>query len=425
MELHDERLTSKPDPRAGSALRMAWTAALLLAALAAGGGLASRAAHAAERMAAPPAPATAPQGALVTIADGPLEVWRAGQRFAAREGVALLPADIVRTTAASRLARIEWADGRSLDLGPATQVLLPSPRFGREPEVADATAFIAQGWVKLSPGAASARLLLPRAVVAVAHGHGALLLHADERGGLWAFAESRGAALQPRDGAAAAAALREGDAWQREPDAPAGQPGARSARLREVPRALIDSLPRRAARFAAGAQELEADDGEPLAATEFEVWRRVDAALPALLQAATPPRTAKARKGSAVATAATPSTAASRKAKLARAAAAKKAAPVVMVAGLPTPAAFGTFAAGAAMVVAPTAAIAPLVGERPLPMAALPALAAVPAAAAPAVTAPSLLPGVIAPPHPTVSLTTPAAATPPVPATAPSHAKRR
>ena len=104
-----------------------------------------------------PAMAAEPTRALLTITDGPVQVLRGAQKFDAAEGLALADDDIVRTAPASRVARIEFADGRALDLGPATQVLLLSERAAQAQGWAGASAVVAQGWVKLSAGAAVGR----------------------------------------------------------------------------------------------------------------------------------------------------------------------------------------------------------------------------------------------------------------------------
>ncbi|HET9976704.1 MAG TPA: hypothetical protein VFQ20_04655 [Burkholderiaceae bacterium] len=226
-------------------------------------------------------PTLAAARTLLTIADGPVLVLRGTQRLTGAEGMALADADIVRTTAATRVARIEWADGRVLDLGPATDVMLASERAtARSADLAGSAAVLARGWAKLAAGAAGAARLAAPGVVAQADARGIVLLHAADDGALVAFAESRAATIAPR-GAGDPASLREGQAWARASAAAAGAVVARRAALGEVPRALTDALPRRAARFAE--RDLPAGAAEPLDADDLEAWRRAEPALLALL----------------------------------------------------------------------------------------------------------------------------------------------
>lgn len=103
----------------------------------------------AARAAAPePAAAPARPWALLTIADGEVSVLRGRLRLAAAEGLQLEPQDIVRTEAATRVARVEFSDGSVLDLGPATQALL-QPQGRAWPKERTASAYLAQGWAKL------------------------------------------------------------------------------------------------------------------------------------------------------------------------------------------------------------------------------------------------------------------------------------
>lgn len=80
--------------------------------------------------------------ATVTVADGEVALIRDTGRQAAAAGLKLTSDDIVQTGRTARLARIEFADGSALELGPDTQVLLPAT--GRR------AAFVAQGRVRLA-----------------------------------------------------------------------------------------------------------------------------------------------------------------------------------------------------------------------------------------------------------------------------------
>jgi hypothetical protein len=216
---------------------------------------------------------------LLTIADGPVQVLRGAIKFDAAEGLALADDDIVRTTAATRVARIEFGDGRVLDLGPSTQVLLPSPRIAQAQGWPGASAVVAQGWAKLSAGAAAARLVTPH-LVAVSDARGAVLTHSLADGAALAFAEARGLALLPRAGDSAEVLLREGESWTRSA-AGAVRVSSRATGLTDMPRALADTLPRRAALFDGAARE--PGEATPIEASDLAAWSVAEPKLMALL----------------------------------------------------------------------------------------------------------------------------------------------
>jgi hypothetical protein len=231
---------------------------------------------------------------LLTIADGPVQVLRGAMKFDASEGLALADDDIVRTTATTRVARIEFADGRALDLGPATQVLLLSERTSQAQGWGAATAVLLNGWAKLSAGAAASRLVLTHGVVA-GDARAVMLVHSAADGAALAFAESRGLALMPRGAGGAEVSLREGESWSRDAASASVRVSARLGGVREVPRALSDTLPRRARQF--DGQTVEASDGAPIDAAELAPWSQAEPQLLALLR---PQRgTVTARAGSA------------------------------------------------------------------------------------------------------------------------------
>ena len=228
--------------------------------------------------------ATEPPRALLTIADGPVELLRGATRHDAVEGLALGDNDIVRTAGRTRVARIEFADGRVLDLGPGTQVLLLSDGAAAAQGLGGDTVAMVQGWAKLSVSAvvnagvgAGARLATLRLGVTVPPA-GSVLLHVEPDGDALVFAEARGATVWRRPGAgqvtAVEATLREGDAWSRLAGAAAGtvSVGAATPALKSVPRALADALPRRAAHFAG--RTIEATPGEAIDPRELVAVRR-------------------------------------------------------------------------------------------------------------------------------------------------------
>lgn len=191
----------------------------------------------------------APIGVL-TIVEGEATVVRDTERFAAVEGLRLRSDDIVSTGDGTRLTRLELDDGKAVDLGPATQVLLQPRALGGDRAV---TLYIAQGWVKLSNPAktnASAALASARLDVLRITGNTIVRVGKDE---LWLFAETGSAeALKRRDGkpAGPSQSLRDGDSFVQRGAGVGGVNRLPPADLlAQMPRPFVDTLPRRAARF--------------------------------------------------------------------------------------------------------------------------------------------------------------------------------
>ena len=91
--------------------------------------------------------------ALITILQGDATLLREEGKFQLAEGVALKAEDIVELSTKAMLLRIEYADGSSLVLGPASRVLIgPAKLTG---DRAKTRAYLMAGWAKLSlaPGA--------------------------------------------------------------------------------------------------------------------------------------------------------------------------------------------------------------------------------------------------------------------------------
>ncbi len=189
---------------------------------------------------------------VLTIIDGEATVLRDAVRFSAAEGLRLQADDIVRTADKTRLVRVEFDDGTAIDLGPATQALL-RPRAAAAADRAP-VIYMLQGWAKVSVPAMPAPpafVWAPRIGAARIDGHAVMHVGRDVA---WLFAESAAASVMPRRDAANAAAqlLTEGDSFV----ARGTEPGRTSRRapaelVAQLPRALADTLPRRAARFAA------------------------------------------------------------------------------------------------------------------------------------------------------------------------------
>lgn len=212
----------------------------------------------------------APLGVL-TIVEGDATVLRESRRFPAAEGLRLLPDDIVHTGEQARLVRIELAAGGTLDLGPATRLLLQS-RF----PVVDrpAPVYLLHGWLKAGAPKGDARSAAPGVAsprLDVGELSGTVVLQVGRERSL-AFAESgRATLVERRDEAALRMhTLRDGDAYVQR----GTRDGAVASRLpadalAQMPRAFADSLPLRAPRFdgvrlePTGAADIEYDEAAP------------------------------------------------------------------------------------------------------------------------------------------------------------------
>jgi len=189
---------------------------------------------------------------IVTIVEGDVTVQRDTERFAAAEGLRLRSDDIVSTADGARLARIELDDGKAIDLGPGTRVLLQPRALARQDR--SSTLYVGSGWVKVaSPPKAAAPLSIASQRLDATRITGTAILRvgpADD----WLFVESGVVdALQRRDGRPSARqSLKEGDSLALHDDGGLGSvswlPAAEL--LKQMPRPFVDTLPRRAARFA-------------------------------------------------------------------------------------------------------------------------------------------------------------------------------
>lgn len=226
--------------------------------------------------------AAAPAIGIFTIVDGDATVFRGAHKFAAAEGLTLRADDIVHTDDQTRLARVEFADGGALDIGPATRLWL-RPRFAEPRSAQPLHLYVAEGWVKLSStgpklGLASPRADLPDlagvAVVRVADDTSFLFL---ETGASHVVERSRGAVLRSRR-------LKEGEAFDRR----SGDAGAVISRpapdmIEAMPRSFADSLPLRAARFQDS--KVEPENPVPIGYSDVALWINGERALrPAFVQ---------------------------------------------------------------------------------------------------------------------------------------------
>jgi hypothetical protein len=221
------------------------------------------------------APADGPYAQL-TILQGEATAIRETSRLALVEGTALLADDIVETPARPGLARIEFADGVSLAIGPGGRVLLaPRLKGGR----GGARAYVLAGWAKLEvPKGVEASLLTPRLDFSTdpsARGV-AVLAVLGERTQL--FAESGRLAMR-RPGSPPQS-IAGGEMFSVSTiagSAPEALKRPDQAFVQAMPRAFMDPMPLRAARFAG--KDIKARDLGTVGYADAQPWIDAEPAL--------------------------------------------------------------------------------------------------------------------------------------------------
>lgn len=189
------------------------------------------------------ATAACAQAVAITQLDGEAVVTDGARRVAAVVGQRLAPGALIDSGATTALLRLEWPDGATVDLGPATRVMVAPPgwraRSGRPP-----TVYLLQGWAKVAgSGAAPAGgIVAPGFELLPLSGAAVAAVGPREQ---QLFAESGAAELLVRPAGTqrgiAPGALYNGD----------GMVLARPPAdwLQRVPRAFRDPIPRRAAQL--------------------------------------------------------------------------------------------------------------------------------------------------------------------------------
>lgn len=208
--------------------------------------------------------------AIVTIADGEVALIRDTQRFAVTEGLRLRGDDIVHTAPSARLVRIEFTDGSALDLGPDTQVLLPSG--------GSRNAYLAQGWAKFN-GAKGSQLSIGTPRLEITELEGTAVLRVTKELGA-VFVESGHAELLDRRGGNSipTPSLRDGHTIVLRGDEAARlQARPPAEMLGALPRGFADSLPLRAKRFQA--QAIEPQAGVEVRYAEVSPWLNAESAV--------------------------------------------------------------------------------------------------------------------------------------------------
>jgi len=188
-----------------------------------------------------PRPARADGDAVLTIVDGDARVVDGARAFAAAVGMRLPAGTLVDTGADAALLRLEWDDGRVLDLGPATRVMLAPAGFAGAQRKAPMFYLLA-GWAKQSLGSARDGQVMPAldlpavtgVVVSFAGAYRSLV-----------FVESGEAEVAGRPGREVLA-LRQGESVVAVGgERPASSQRAPPGLLAQMPRSFRDTLPRR------------------------------------------------------------------------------------------------------------------------------------------------------------------------------------
>lgn len=221
---------------------------------------------------------TAGHAALLTILDGEAVLISGDRAFAAAEGLQVADQTLVRTSATTRLLRLEWPDGSMLDLGPDTQAMLAPTAFGLR-DKRPPTLYLLKGWAKQSSatqGATTPGQVAPRFDAQPFQGTVVSYVGVDET---WLFVETGSLNLAERDGAGARIPLKGGEAYTRPSDATKGNVSLRPspAQAQRVPRAFRDTLPHRAAAFKD--RKVEPKALPPPSVAELLDWLKAEPAL--------------------------------------------------------------------------------------------------------------------------------------------------
>lgn len=191
------------------------------------------------------APAMAADLGVVTVLDGAASLLRGRVRFELAEGVRVAAGDIVETGSAARYARLEFADGSRVGLGPDTGVELapPLPAAWGAPRL-----YLLRGWVKLAAASKPATLAGPGFVLG---GVTQQVVVSVQAGGVQVFAEAGTASLRPlRPRPGTPIALKDGEWLALAGDAkPVLAERPAPAFVQAVPPPFRDTLPARAALF--------------------------------------------------------------------------------------------------------------------------------------------------------------------------------
>ncbi|MBI3919703.1 MAG: hypothetical protein HY322_22165 [Betaproteobacteria bacterium] len=225
-------------------------------------------------LALPPV-ALAQPTAIITILEGKGSLLRGTTRYVLAEGVRLAPGDIVQTSDKA-FARIEFADGSIADLGASARLLTATARRAAK-SGSMGEHFLLAGFMKLSAGkqaTAGYRYATPHFSVTTAEGVAVMQIAAAEAAVFVESGEARLTESVPK-GAGALQRLRGGEFYTRK----SGQKSAVAPRpsqafIGALPRAFLDTIPSRLARFKD--REVAPKRAEEIAYAEVEAWLKTN-----------------------------------------------------------------------------------------------------------------------------------------------------
>ncbi|KGM41426.1 hypothetical protein JY96_18830 [Aquabacterium sp. NJ1] len=211
------------------------------------------------------------RAATVTILDGQATLIHAATRLVVREGAAVEPEDIVETAPASALTRLEFDGGATLDLGPASRVMLRPSLASTGGSV---LVYVLEGWAKLTLDKAREQgaVLLASAPVDVTGLSRDLVLHV-KGNEAELFAESAPVMTQVmgKAGKPESVKVDKGAFLSRRGDGSVSvTPRPSPAFIQAVPRAFMDTLPSRLSLFKG--KDTKLDAGPRLAYDDTQAW---------------------------------------------------------------------------------------------------------------------------------------------------------
>ena len=232
-------------------------------------------------IACPLVAAAADPVATVTLLEGPAGLVRGVTRYALAEGVRMQSGDIIEV-GDKGLAEIEFPDGVALALGAGTRMLAVSIPRGKS---AAGVYYVMQGALKVAGVNKGARLRFSTPIFTLLPAEGvSVMIVRGEEGSV--FIESGGARLAA---APATLSLKSGEFFARK----AGQKGAVAPRpsqafIAAMPKAFLDALPSRMARYKE--RQVQPTRVDDVSYADVEAWLKAPPAIRRPLVARFEPR---------------------------------------------------------------------------------------------------------------------------------------
>ncbi|MCV2355934.1 hypothetical protein LNV09_17470 [Paucibacter sp. B2R-40] len=213
---------------------------------------------------------------LVTLLEGEAVLLRDNAKFALSEGLSLSRDDIIDMGAKGRFMLVEFKDGSSLAIGPATSVQI-APHLAADRGKIDARIYLLQGWVKVSAAKAGSWALNASAFDLSGLSQDAVVFAQGSSGQV--FAEAGGVNVKPvLPNGAASTKLSSGEflnlSGAAKPELTQRPP---AGFLQSIPRAFQDKLPSRAALFQG--KETTAKRLGELSYADAQAWLNAEPAL--------------------------------------------------------------------------------------------------------------------------------------------------